>query len=259
VPSPDVHSTVSVLAEQDDGLQLVGRVDNIAPTEDIRSVRFNGDVGYMVTFKKTDPLFVFDLSVPELPAIRGELKIPGYSTYMHLMDETHVLAIGFDSDEQGDFAWFQGILLQIFDVSVLEDPLLVHREVIGTRGTSSDAATNHLAFNFFRPRSLLALPMVICEGGSGGQYGDRMTFNGLLVYRVDLENGFESLGGVPHATPETEGEVRVSCRNWWTRQNSQVKRSIFMEDFVYSVALDRINISQLEDLEHPLASILLEP
>ena len=69
------------------------------------------DKGYVVTFKKTDPLFVFDLSDPHKPAIAGELKIPGFSTYMHRLDDDHLLTIGYDADDQGRFAWFQGIML----------------------------------------------------------------------------------------------------------------------------------------------------
>ncbi len=260
VPDPKVHSTLSVLAEQEGELKVVGIVDNIAPTEDIRSVRFSGEVGFIVTFKKTDPLFVIDLSDPKKPAIEGELKIPGYSTYMHLMDNTHLLTIGYDADDQGDFAWFQGVQLQIIDVSVLEDPQLIHKEVIGTRGSTSEAATNHLAFNYFEERDLLAIPMTICEGSSsGGSYGDRMTFSGLLVYRVTAEQGFAQLGGVPHKDPETEATDYSACSSWWTDSNSIVQRSIFMsdesEDYVYSIAYDLIKVADLTDLEHPLASI----
>ena len=253
LPSPDVHSTVSVLAQEESGLAIVGQVDGIAPSEDIRSVRFSGSMGFIVTFKKTDPLFVLDLSVPASPAIRGELKIPGFSTYMHMLDETHVLSIGYDADDQGSFAWFQGILLQVFDVGDPENPVLSHREVIGTRGSTSEAATNHLAFTYFRPRGLLAIPITICEGGSGGGYGQTMSFSGLRVYRVGTETGFELLGGVPHAAPSPT----FSCSNWWTRSNSVVKRSIFMEDYVYSVALDGIDISHVNDLENPVARVPL--
>lgn len=254
LPSPEVHSTVSVLAESEGGLTLAGQVDRLAPGEDIRSARFDGILGFVVTFKKTDPLFVFDLSDPALPRVRGELKIPGFSTYMHLLDQGHLLSIGYDADDQGSFAYFQGILLQVFDVRDPANPSLLHREVIGTRGSTSDAATNHLAFTYFRSRGLLALPMTICEGGGGGGFGQTMSFSGLLVYRVDLDLGFERLGGVPHVAP---GDNTLSCNNWWTRSNSLVKRSIFMDDFVYSVALDEIQVSSVADLEHPVASVPL--
>jgi hypothetical protein len=256
---PDTHSTVSILAGWPDGLEVVSQIDGIAPTEDIRSARFHGDVGFVVTFKKTDPLFVLNLSNPLHPKIRGKLKIPGFSTYMHLMDEEHLLTIGYDADDQGSFAWFAGIQLQIIDVSDLSDPRLIHKEVIGTRGSTSDATANHLAFNYFAREDLLAIPMVICEESPRpGVYGDSMTFSGLLVYRVRVGDGFEDLGGVPHEAPQIAPPYWSSpCYNWWTRVNSRVKRSILMDDFAYSIALDRINISSLDDLEHPIATVVL--
>jgi uncharacterized secreted protein with C-terminal beta-propeller domain len=196
VPNPNVYSTISTLKEQGSQLIELGRIDHLAPTEDIRSARFRGDVGFVVTFKKTDPLFVLNLADPSAPTVEGELKIPGFSTYMHLMDEDHLLTMGYDADDQGAFAWFQGIQLQIIDVADLTNPWLQHKEVIGTRGSTSEAATNHLAFTYFKARDLLAVPMTVCEEGGGGQYGDLMTFSGLLVYRVTVDGGFELLGGV---------------------------------------------------------------
>jgi len=262
VPDPNVHSTLSVLTEQEGWMEVVGMVDDIAPTEDIRSVRFNGEVGFIVTFKKTDPLFVIDLSDPTDPVIKAELKVPGFATYMHLMDDTHLMTMGYDAEDMDSFAWFQGIQLRVLDVSELENPTVLSEETIGTRGSSSDAATNHLAFNYFPQRDLLAIPMTLCEGSAGGgSYGNIMTFSGLLVYRVTVENGFDLMGGVPHEEPETADNYGIGCSNWWTDSNSKVKRSIFMssdtEDFVYSIAMDLINISNLKDLEHPLTSIEL--
>jgi len=259
VPDPNVYSTVVTLAEQNGELVQRGIVDHIAPNEDIRSVRFDGDLGFVVTFKKTDPLFVIDLSNPEAPVIKGELKIPGFSTYMHLMDDGHLLAIGYDADDQGSFAWFQGIQLQVFDVSDAEHPALLHKELIGTRGSTSDATTNHLAFNYFKAKDMLAIPMVICEGSSGGgNYGTQMSFNGLLVYNVTVADGFTKLGGIPHSAPEQYQDPYGTCGNWWTNSNSTVKRSIIMDDFVYSVAMDKILISEVADLANPVASVPLQ-
>ncbi len=258
LPDPNVHSTLLSLKEDRSKLVVAGEVDDIAPSEDIRSVRFTGDTVFIVTFKKTDPLFAFDFSDPENPVLKGELKIPGYSTYMHLMDETHLLTIGYDAEDQGNFAYFQGIMLQIFDISNLTQLALTHKEVIGTRGTTSDAATNHLAFNYFAPKNLLSLPMVVCEESSGGgDYGDMMTFSGLMVYKVTTDEGFEYLGGIAHEEAETEGNYRNACSNWWTRSNSIVKRSIIMDDYVYSVALDSINIARTDDLNKIISSVKL--
>jgi uncharacterized secreted protein with C-terminal beta-propeller domain len=239
-PSPLAHSILTVLEESLTGnLVPVGKIDNIAPSEDIRSVRFRGDKGFIVTFKKIDPLFAIDLSSPYSPVITGELHIPGFSTYIHFMDTNHLLSIGYDGDDQGSFSWFQGIMLQIFDISDMTQPILKHKEVIGTRGTTSEAATNHLAFNYFKPKNILAVPMAICEGdGTGGYYGDVMTFNGLMIFKTSSDIGFEYLGGVSHGG-------QSSCRNWWTDSNSQVKRSIFMDEYVFSVADNEIRVANI--------------
>jgi len=258
VPSPDVHSTMTVLAEEDGRLVRTGVVDDIAPTEDIRSVRFSGKTAFIVTFKKTDPLFTFDLSDPAAPRIAGELKIPGYSTYMHLLGPDHLLTIGYDAEDHDTMAYFQGLMLQVFDISDLADPRLVHKEIIGTRGSTSDAATNHLAFNYFAPKDLLAIPITVCEDSNGGgSYGDNMTFSGLLVYDVTVEDGFSLRGGVAHVNPDEVENHYAYCSNWWTESNSIVKRSIFMDDFVYSVAPTRIKVQDLDALGEDLVDLNL--
>jgi len=247
LPSPDAHNTVSILKHVGGQLSIVGQIDNIAPSEDIRSVRFDKDKGFVVTFKKTDPLFVLDLSDPYNPNIAGELKIPGFSTYMHRIDDKHLLSIGYDAKDNGSFAWFQGIMLQIFDISNMKNPQLVHKEIIGTRGSTSDATANHLAFNYFKPKNLLAIPMVICEGqGSNWSYGSEMSFSGLMVYEVTPQEGFTYLGGVSHQEKEKNGYS--SCSNWWTNPNSKVKRSIFMDDYVFSVTKDEIKVNSVSEL-----------
>jgi uncharacterized secreted protein with C-terminal beta-propeller domain len=251
---PATHSTLTVLRESKGALAAIGQIDDIAPGEDIRSVRFDGDHGFMVTFKKTDPLFAFDLSVPEDPRVEGELKIPGFSTYMHLMDESHLLTIGYDADDQGDFAWFTGVLLQVFDVSDMAKPVLAHREVIGARGSSSDALTNHLAFNYFPARAALALPMTVCDGSTGaGDYGDDMTFSGLMVYRVTPEDGFSLTGQVTHPPGDD-----IGCDNWWTDARSQVERSVFMDDYVFSISHSRVKVNDTRALTEDLVDISLE-
>ncbi len=259
LPDTNTHSTLLTLKEEGGNLVVAGTVDDIAPSEDIRAARFNGEKAFIVTFKKTDPLFAFDLSDPEDPVIAGELKIPGFSTYIHLIDDTHLLTIGYDAEDNVSNAYFQGIMLQIFDVSKMSAPALMHKEVIGTRGSTSDAATNHLAFNYFAPKDLLALPMVICEESTEENemwaYGDVMTFSGLMVYQATTEDGFSFLGGISHKDPETEENYSGYCHNWWTNSNSDVKRSVIMDDYVYSVALDAIRIAHVDCLNTPVAQI----
>jgi uncharacterized secreted protein with C-terminal beta-propeller domain len=242
---------------------VVGQVDDIAPTEDIRSVRFVADQGYVVTFKKTDPLFVFDLGDPEHPVIRGELKIPGFSTYMHPLDKDHLLTIGYDAEDQGDFAYFQGLMLQIFDVSDPANPLQQHVVTIGTRGSTSEAATNHLAFNYFASEGVLALPITVCEDSvGGGNYGNLMTFSGVQFWDIDIQAGITLRGQVDHSYVDPYDSstyyVGGECSNWWTDSSSVVQRTVFMDNFAYSVSSTLIKVNDLNALSPDVAELSLE-
>jgi len=251
-PNAYAHGTVSVLAQEDAGLVVVGQVDQIAPSEDTRAVRFVGDRGYVVTFKVEtgDPLFVLDLADPTTPQIAGELHIPGFSTYVHPLDADHLLTIGYEAESFWEE--IDGISLQIFDVSDPSDPVTAHKHVIGTAGTSSEAATNHLAFNYFPSRDQLAIPITVCDF-DGADWG--MTFSGLQVYDVTAEDGFSLIGGLAHADPVSGDDYFAACGGFWTDGTSAVKRSIFMDEYVYSIAPELVLAAAVSDLESPLASI----
>jgi uncharacterized secreted protein with C-terminal beta-propeller domain len=256
VPSADVASYLTTYGVQAGKLGQLGQVGGIAPTEDIRSVRFDGDRGYVVTFKKTDPLFVFDLTDAAKPMLKGELLIPGFSTYMHPLDKTHILAIGFDADDMGDFAYFDGIQIQIFDVSELSNPKVAWKTVIGTRGSNSEALTNHLAFNYFAPKKMLALPITICEGGGNGMSGSKLTFAGLMAFDISLETGISEHGRLPFV--EVTPTIAASeCGKWWTNSQSLVKRSLFMDDFVYGLSDAQLRVANLVAMSSVLQSVPL--
>jgi uncharacterized secreted protein with C-terminal beta-propeller domain len=254
VPNPETNSYLTILEEDHDSLVAIGKIGGIAPDEDIRSVRFDGDKAFVVTFKKTDPLFAFDLSNPHDPEMVGELMIPGFSTYMHLMDATHLLTIGYDADDHGSFAFFDGIQLQIFDVSNMASPQLASRYLIGTRGSSSEALTNHLAFTWYPEYGLLSLPMTICEGGGDGTYGTNMTFSGLMVFDASVTSGFSEHGRVPHTVSQD-----ATCSNWWTNASSAVKRSLFLDNYVYSVSDSELRVRDVNALSTELVTLPLVP
>jgi uncharacterized secreted protein with C-terminal beta-propeller domain len=251
VPDPNVESVMSVLAQKGSALETVGQLTGIAPTEDIRSVRFQGARGYVVTFKKTDPLFVLDLTEPTKPTITGQLKIPGFSTYMHPLDAGHLLALGYEADDQGTFAWFNGIQLQIFDVTDLANPLLLHKKVYGTRGSSSSALTDHLGFTYLPARNLLTLPMSICDGGGNGSFGT-LSFSGVVAMNVSLTDGITELGRLEEPYPDTQAASGFyyggACSDWWTDSSSVVRRTVVMDDFLYAVSDNRVRVQSLKAL-----------
>jgi hypothetical protein len=156
----------------------------------------------------------------------------------------------------GTFAWFEGIMLQIFDVSSMTSPTLLHKEIIGTRGTASDAVSDHHAFNYFAPKGVLAIPMVVCQGGSNGGYGSDMTFNGLMVYDVSATTGFSHRGDIAHPFPQQyQTDWGGQCGQWWNNPDSLVKRSVFMDDYVFSITNNTIKAAGLNDLGTELAVI----
>ncbi len=185
------------------GLTVRGRLENLAPGEKIYSARFMGKRGYLVTFKKVDPLFAIDLSKPEAPKVLGKLKIPGYSDYLHPIDENHLIGIGKNAVEaaEGSFAWYQGMKLAVFDVTDVEHPREQWKTEIGDRGTDSPALQNHKAFFYAPSKQLLALPISLHEltpeekqnpHRQWNEYG-QITFQGVYVYRLTLDRGFELL------------------------------------------------------------------
>ena len=184
---------ISVLKEKEGKLEVVGQVKNIAPGELIHSARFIGDQGFIVTFKKTDPFFTIDLSDPTNPKVAGELKVSGYSSLILPFDSNHLLTVGKETEDVGDFAWYQGLQLSIFDVSVFSAPRLLHRIEIGSRGTESSALFDYRALTFFK--DILSLPIHYFENINTSGYGG-YKFSGFSLYKVSLEKGFEHLGDV---------------------------------------------------------------
>ncbi|XXT21165.1 beta-propeller domain-containing protein [Sorangium sp. So ce429] len=100
---------------------------------------------------------------------------------------------------------------------------------------------------------MLTVPMTICEGGGDGVNGTRLGFSGLLVYRVDPQRGFAKLGGIDHAGKG------ASCGTWWSRATSVVKRSVFLDDLVYSIAGDRVKVQRMGHFGTDVADIALNP
>lgn len=154
------------VAEENAGeLRVVGSLEDLAPGETIQSARFLGDRGYLVTFEQIDPLFTLDLADPTNPKAIGELKVPGFSTFIVPMDENNILTIGQYIPE-GDDQFFRpwGVQLSIFNVSDFANPTLAHQVVIGAdTGAYSEAQWNPKAFTYFAEQGLVALPVSIYE------------------------------------------------------------------------------------------------
>jgi uncharacterized secreted protein with C-terminal beta-propeller domain len=250
----DTTNNVYIL---DPDMKIAGRLEGLAAGESIYSVRFMGARAYMVTFKKVDPLFVLDLADPLNPRVLGELKIPGYSDYLHPYDETHVIGVGKNTveaapEEGGNFAWYQGMKIAIFDVTDVANPTEMHKVEIGDRGTDSYALYDHKAFLFDREKNLLVVPVLLAEltpeqkaspERKDYDYGE-YTFQGAYVYDISLEGGFKLKGRVTHAVDPAGTEYEYG----YYGAPESVRRALYIDNDLYTVSEARIKINALDDL-----------
>ena len=238
----------SFLTIIDSELNIVSEIGGLGMGERIYSARFIGDKGFVVTFRKVDPLYTLDLSDPENPEIKGALKITGYSDYIHPLGENHLLTIGKEADTEG---FFQGVALSIFDISDLENPLLTHREDIGVRGTESSALYNHKAFTFFESKGILAIPIYLLES----EFQRDPMFDGLLVYRVDSDDGFTEIGRIEHSNFVDMDPPGINCHYRFT--SNPIERSIMIDEAIYTLSSLGLKINDLNDFE-TLAQVSFE-
>jgi uncharacterized secreted protein with C-terminal beta-propeller domain len=252
-------------------MNRTSEIENIAPGETMHSARFIGDKAYLVTFKKVDPFFTVDLSDPYNAKIMGELKIPGYSDYLHPYDENHIIGIGKDTVEPQeeyswtrDFAWYQGLKIALFDVSDFENPKEVAKILIGDRGTSTPVLHDHKAFLFDRERELLVLPVSIYlisdeikeqnDEYTGNIHG-RFTFQGAFVYKLSLEDGFELRGRITHMD---EDELPDDNYRWYCDSYSSfVSRSLYIDDVLYTISDNMVKMNSLDSLSE-INSVVLK-
>jgi inhibitor of cysteine peptidase len=227
-------------------LETVGKLEDLAVGEHFHSARFMGDRCYLVTFQKVDPLFVIDLSDPADPTVLGNLTIPGYSDYLHPYDDAHIIGVGKETvqAEQAYFSWYQGIKISLFDVSNVSDPKQMYNVTIGDRGSDSPVLTDPKAFLFDRTKDLLVLPVLVAKidpSQYSGQvpswaYGTPV-WQGAYVYNVTLTGALVLKGNVTHM----EGTYA------WN-SGLDVKRSLYIENVLYTVSDKKVKMNSLDDL-----------
>lgn len=131
----------------DGKLNTLGSITNLGITERIYSARFIGNRGYLVTFKQTDPFYVLDLSVPNSPSVKGELKIPGYSAYLHPIADNIILGIGRENSQ---------VKLSLFDVTSPENPVEISKYNLNDYWTEIES--NHRAFLLDQSHNIFFIP-----------------------------------------------------------------------------------------------------
>ena len=234
----------------DEDLKILGGLDEIAPDESIFSARFIGDRLYLVTFQQIDPFFVIDLS-SDTPKILGELKIPGFSNYLHPYDDDHVIGVGRDTKEIGNDRVQQlGVKVALFDVSDVSNPMVIDDYIIGDSSTHSEALNNHKAFFFDKRKNLLSIPISSDTDSLEGITEKRIApdwnrWNGFYILDLDVKNGIDLKGTITH----TENDTR-----YYGMGNS---RTFYIEEVLYTVSDSMLKMNFMNDLEE-INSIKLE-
>lgn len=245
-------------------LEKIGETSYLAKGEKMYSSRFMGERAYLVTYRTMDPLYVIDLKSPSNPKVLGELKIPGYSTYLHPYDENHLIGIGMETKEtvnrdtlgrvRSTSARVVGMKMALFDVSNVKNPIQISSTIIGDSRATSAILTNHKALLFSKEKELIAIPVnnyaQDFEVSSADDYSSLINYytsyskryisEGYFVYKINVQDGFSLKGIINH-------DKTSSKYTYWN--NSRLLRGLYINDDLFTVSEDYIKVNRLDNLD----------
>ena len=221
------QNTSNNLYVLNDKLEEIGKIEGFADGEKIYSVRYVGNKAYVVTFKQTDPFWVIDLSDATNPQILGEVKLPGYSVYLHPYDETHIIGFGYETKESGTNVMNDGLKLVMFDVSDFTNPQVLFEIAVGdSKYTYSELLYDHKSAIFSKEKGIMAFPINSSSG--------RKTNSRAVIYKIDLENGFS-----------LQGEIGSVSNNY----EESIRRVVFVNGNYYTLAYSQIKVANMDTLD----------
>lgn len=242
-----------VLEQSGAELAVVGRIENLAPTEAIKSVRFLDDRAYVTTFRVVDPLFAVDLSEPTNPTVEGALKIPGYSDYLHPVGEDYLIGIGRDADEITGRVGLPQISL--FYVGDLSAPTLVDQVTMeDVAWANSEALWDHHAVAYFAGHHVLTIPVSWQEPvtaddpvnwtlGGSLQWWQPHYESAVWVFEIDTDGA----GG---------GAIDVTGN---VSHDGTARRSVRYADALLTISDNGLKINQLHDPSQQVGELYLGP
>lgn len=233
-------TAVYVLRQNGESLDTIGKIENIKPGERMYAARFMGPRGFLVTFRQIDPLFVLDLTDPGSPRIAGELQVPGFSEYLHLLDQDHLIGIGTSTVQAPWGATIpSGIQVSLFDVSDSANPTSVQQLTIGESWSKADASFDHRAFALFQHQgaNILALPALVVDTDDNQRFEPIDQFNGVLTFTVNAQTGFADRGRLS----------AVVERGYWGGWN-EWRRVVIISGRLFAISSAGIQAGNLADL-----------
>ncbi len=228
----------------DKNLHIVGKLEGLSPGEQMYSARFMGDMAYLVTYKRMDPLFVIGLTQPTRPIVLGQLNVTGVSDYLQPYDGTHLIGIGQSGT---DVAWenavrFTGLKISLFNVTDPQNPSETSRYTVGGPGTSSPAISDHKTVLFDQSLNLLVIPISITAQppNNATWYSYQLIWQGAYVFTVTPNNGIVFRGGV---TQFQSGQVPT-----YSNSPEFITRSLYIGSVLYTISDNSVQMNSLSDL-----------
>jgi hypothetical protein len=220
---PASESAIYVLEHKGKELRQIGHVGGLGKRERIYAVRFVGPTGYVVTFRQTDPLYTVDIHDPKAPTVKGELKIPGYSAYLHPAGDNRLLGIGQDATDQGRV---RGTQVSLFDVSDLTDPRRIAQYKVS--GAHSEAEFDPHAFLYWPASGLLVVPLQV-NNAVAPPPGGGITQDSPAYYQP-------SMGALVLRVSGTSIQEVAFLRHPATQYPSQIRRSLVIDQTLWTVS-----------------------
>jgi inhibitor of cysteine peptidase len=229
-------------------LTVAGKLERFKMDESIYSVRFLGDKCYVVTFKRIDPFFVIDMSNPASPKVAGELKIPGYSSYLHPYDQNHVIGIGMENNT---------VKLSLFDVTNVNAPTETAKYIVQASWSDSPIAYDPHAFLFDAQRQLLVIPVSINNNpivftpifGTVDKTAVSSSvapsyWQGVYVFNLNDANGFTLRGNIT----QIDNSQTQKGDYYWISSNLSINRSLYIGNTLYTVSNGAVQLNSLDTL-----------
>ena len=230
-------------------LTVAGKLERFKMDENIYSVRFLGNKCYVVTFKQIDPFFVIDMSNPAAPKVAGELKIPGYSSYLHPYDENHVIGIGMENST---------VKLSLFDVTNVNAPTETAKYIVQASWSDSPITYDPHAFLFDAQRQLLVIPVsinnmpIVFTPVPGSTDGEGVAtsivpsyWQGVYVFNLNATNGFTLRGNI---TQIDNSVLDQKSDYYWMSSNLWINRALYIGNTLYTVSNSAVQLNSLDNL-----------
>jgi len=242
------ETTLNYIHVLDMNLTKVGELllPKFEERETIQSTRFMGDKCYVVTYEQKDPFFVIDMADPTNPQVAGQLKIPGYSSYLHPYDENHVIGLGMENST---------VKLSLFDVTNVNSPTETAKYIVEGDWSSSEALGEPKAFLFDKQLDLLVIPVSVTNYGYiGGTDRDKTLegsyWQGAYVFKLTLAGGFELRAGITHQENDASASYLMDY-------DANVNRALYIGNTLYTVSNAKVKLNSLADLS-PIAEVKLD-